>query len=64
MPEGTTIGSIVIRNSFGQTIETSTIEAGKGSIPVDCSKYANGVYVVTMIVNKKVIATKKLVIAK
>lgn len=62
LPEGTQKAQLLFYNSQGRLIQsTDLIQKGKGTVNVFASDLSNGIYTYTLVVDEKVIETKKMV---
>jgi hypothetical protein len=52
--------SIELIDVLGRTLETWNLQDSKGTIEIDCSKYANGQYLILMKENDAIIKNTKL----
>lgn len=57
-------GEIVITNLYGNKIMSYKVKRGETKIDIDCSELADGIYFNSLIVDGKLIGTKKMVITK
>jgi hypothetical protein len=57
-------GEIIVYDVFGKALHRIPIKPEEGKIELDCSLYANGIYVCAMTVGGRIAGIRKLVIAK
>jgi len=62
LPIGTNKAQLIIRNMLGIEIENLKIENHSGKKAIDVSTYPSGIYFYTLLVDGKVIQSKKLIV--
>ncbi len=60
----TSEGTVVITNIFGQALSKITVSGKETKINIDCSKFADGIYFISLIGEGNIIEAKKMIIAK
>jgi hypothetical protein len=61
IPSGS-IGAIIIRNLLGSTMQSDQIASGNGKFNISTTNLSDGIYFYSLMVNGKIIQTKKLMV--
>jgi len=64
LPSDFNKGEIRINDISGKLVDVIPLEAGSSTVQLDCSKYNNGIYLYSLVINDAVINSKKLIVSR
>jgi len=63
IPAGAKNAQLMITDNSGKTVKQTTLQAGKGVVNIDASAFSSGTYTYSLLVDGKLIESKKMVVA-
>jgi hypothetical protein len=62
--ENNAVGEIRLISPLGKTLKSYPLAVNSTSLDIDCTDFTNGIYFYSLIVNGRMVSTKKLLITK